>query len=144
MKLPWNRPQKTKPPVPPRPKAKTKDDSLLGTYIKVSPNQTIAQLRAIQDWLKEQCGLTYISMPISDILGKAKRDGEAYVVIDIVGNINTPRGPYYKPHEDFREITFAIQPTVVNHFVAPTTVEVLGKTYDKKELKAALEKLEAK
>ncbi|CAL9986683.1 hypothetical protein VPHD260_0181 [Vibrio phage D260] len=142
MKLPWNRPQKSKPPVPPRPKRKEND--LFGTYIKVTPNHTTAELRAIQDWLKEQDGLTYISMPIADILGKAKRDGVTYVVIDIVGNINTPRGPYYKPHSDFRELTFAIQPRVENHFVAPTTVEVLGKTYDKKELKAALEKLESK
>ncbi|AUS02898.1 hypothetical protein NVP2275O_317 [Vibrio phage 2.275.O._10N.286.54.E11] len=122
------------------PKYRNPDNELYGTYVVVRPNMSIDDLVAIQDWVKEHPNLTLVTMPVADILANAKRNGQAHVCIDTIGNVSSDMNP----HKEFRELTLHLKPTVYWYNVEPAVIEVLGKKYDKTQLEEALRNIDSK
>lgn len=118
-----------------------KKHDLHNTYFVVSPDMDMAELVAIQWWLKEEGLYTSGRMPVAEILSLAERRGSACVLIKEDGEIDYSGGCRYP---GFRESTIYTGLKVVNYEVAPATIQVLGDHYDAEELREALSKLETK
>lgn len=117
-----------------------KDHDLFGTYIVVEPNTDLDDLIAIQDWVKEHDALHYVSLPVVDISGRADREGKTYICIDESGLVFNNNGP----HESWRELTINLRPYMAWYNVAPKTIEIAGKRYDRDEAIKALSELTPK
>lgn len=117
-----------------------RDHDLYGTYIVIEPDTDLADLIAIQDWVKEHSYLHYDSLPVSDIAGRANREGKAYICIDESGLVFNNNGP----HHSWRKLEINLRPYMAWYNVEPKTIEVAGKRYDREEALKVLSTLTPK
>ena len=116
---------------------KKKNSEFFGSYLSVAHDTPWEYLIAVQDWLQNERGLTYIKMPIGQILAGAKKYGTSYVIIDKEGLIY----PSFSIPEGYTEIKISVTYKVSSVRLCPNTIEVLGKVYNTSELERAIKSL---